>query len=218
MYLLTHLFWCRVWRLVRHRVLCHYSSWMFFTIFFLHWFWIAQYITTKAGHKPDRSIWTTLQWTHCPSTHKTPAFHPIQVDDAFVYSAIIRNGQFCFSHHVRNVTSYASQTLLKIGSNRALCPGPYSVKMVKGPEINNEENWQCFYGTHKATIFMKSFVQIHSIVERPNTMYYLAWNLNGWISSSPSSSSDKTNPSTGQNVWWLEKSLKKKTQWGACSF
>jgi len=76
--------------------------------------------------------------------------------------------QFYFFHHVRNVTSYASQTLLKLGSNRALCPGPYSVKVVDRPEVNNEEYWQCFYGIHKATIFMKSFVQIHSIVEHHN--------------------------------------------------
>jgi len=83
---------------------------------------------------------------------------------------------FFFLITSQNVTSYASQTLLKLGSNRAIFPGPYSVKVVERPEVNNEENWQCFYGIHKATIFMKSFVQIHSIVEHHNTMYYLAWN------------------------------------------
>jgi hypothetical protein len=79
--------------------------------------------------------------------------------------------------------------------------------VVDRPEVNIEEQWQCFYGIHKAAIIMTSFVQIHSIVEHHNTMYYLAWNLNGWIlllllsssSSSSSSSADKTNPYTGEN-------------------
>jgi hypothetical protein len=42
------------------------------------------------------------------------------------------------------------------------------VKVVDRPEVNNEENWQCFYGIQKTTIFMKTFVQIHSIVEHHN--------------------------------------------------
>ena len=48
-----------------------------FTIHFLYWFWITQYVATNEGHKPDRSIWTKLQRTYCPSTHNTKAFHPI---------------------------------------------------------------------------------------------------------------------------------------------
>jgi len=107
---------------------------------------------------------------------------------------------FYFFRHVRNATSYTSQTLLKLGSNRALCPGPSSVNVVDRPEVHNEGHWQCFYGIQKTTAFMKSFVHIRSIVEHHNAMQYLAWNLNGWILLL-SSSADKTNPPTGKNVW-----------------
>jgi len=48
-------------------------------------------------------------------------------------------------------------------------------------------------------------------------MYYLAWNLNGWILLS-SSSADKTNPTTGEKSVVTGTSLRKKTQCGASSF